>query len=114
MSKKTYFGNNIISNGTRTYDVRAIKGKDGKFHTKNTLVCWTQARCKVCGKFLGKEKQFPCNKHYKKVHKEQSIETHLQKRDSVNYYGIESVMESCEEDSTNFPEYLRKELRPYL
>ncbi len=106
MSKKMYLGNNIFTNGRRTYRVIRSKGI-----TTNTLIGWTQERCTECGRFLGKGKQFLCTPCYEKRHAIQREINHKELRNNVNEYGLRIITEIIQ---VSLPLKYRNMLRSYV
>jgi len=74
------------------------------------LVAWMQRRCKICGRFIGGVKQFLCKPCYEKRHARLTEINHLECRNQVQYYGIQTIYELI---GISIPTYLRNNLRSY-
>ena len=90
----------------RWYTTKMVNGEK-----VNVLTAWMQRRCKMCGKYIGGTKQFLCERCYKKRHSKQTKINHLERRNQVRYYSMESIRKE-----TNVPlsRHLRNSLRVYM
>jgi len=72
---------------------------------------WINRRCEICKKFIGGTKQFLCGKCYNKKHTIQIENNHLELRNQVEYYGLQSIRNFIE---ISIPTLLKNNLRIYL
>jgi hypothetical protein len=57
---------------------------------------WSNRRCEKCNQFIGGQKQKLCEKCYEEKHSLQTELNHIERRNAVQAYGMETIRELTE------------------